>query len=241
MREFPSKPQGEVSDETALQALDPRSLPNLCPPVVREAILAVPEELASLDDEELAVKTAGKKFTPIDHKLRVAFWKEYARAQDRGEKMQIRNIYTGICSRENFYNNVVKDPARVAHLTREPTDYSIATAVLLNYGTDRLLELLARPAVGPDGKFDHKLAELHIKAYQQVDSRVHGGFLHRVEQKSLNVNIDGKKDAVEAKLTYEEIQKRLAELRAKEIETSPAPAPSEIVVQSITLTEDADE
>lgn len=191
------------------------------PHYAQEAFKRVTDELKYMDERELR---AHVKPNSSVEALRNSFWVEYARVRDRGERMKMSNVYSGICSAEYFINNVFKSPGMTAWVMRPPIDYSRAMQALLIFGTERLKEILEAPVYetkrdrhGMEYKvFNPDTAKVVLKAFEMVDMRLKGAFTQRTELKSLHVHADVKEIA--EKDSMEDIERRLKDLRKREKE-----------------------
>ena len=154
-----------------------------------------------LEKEEWEVKK-GLKITPTLNRLRYSFWNEYYRSVDSNSgRMVQKNIFRGVCSME-VYEKMLRNNAYVAWILCPPSDTVVSLRETLNYGLDRIREILDLPLhklesvkVGKDEfedreVVDEKVANLMLKAVAMVDLRLHGSYVQvaKIEQKTLNVN-----------------------------------------------------
>lgn len=216
-----------MSQENAVdlfERTDEKSVLNLVSPQLQNAFLessrAAPDYFG-LDERDLhdKLRADGKLPSPTDNRLRLAFWLEYDRAQEREEKMTIQNIYAGVCGRTYFYNRYLGNPAKVAWLLTPPTSYDLHLTEALSYGMDRLREMLAISPLGPGGKVNVKLMELQTKIVAMLDVRKHGMATQKVEQKNMNLHVSTTNEQV-AKMavtgTMEQLERRMKELERRE-------------------------
>ncbi len=104
MSDLPALPVGDQPIETSiLDEGNPRSVINLLPPSVRDAVkrasVNVPHLFAM--DEDTFIKTLREKgivFTTTDHMLRSQFWIEYHKARNHGRKMVASVITEDACN-----------------------------------------------------------------------------------------------------------------------------------------------
>ena len=198
---------------------NPRSIINLVPDTVREAILRVPDEYLAMTSEELEgeFKAAGYSPNITDKRMRIAFWLEYDRSQSAtAKRMNMGYVYGGLCSRQYFYERFVKDKRRMAWILISPPDYKIATEEALLHGVDRLREILDMP-IKVGGKIDAKAAAVILETVKFLDTRVKGAVIQKIQQANLNVNVDASERAAgqEAPESMESLTMRLKELEAK--------------------------
>jgi hypothetical protein len=199
---------------------DPRSIINLVPSAVKEALdhhLFEKEELFNTDERELYKYLRANNYqpSPTDNRLRLKFWMEYDRVQERGEgQMQMVNVLAGICSREFFYKTYIKNPQKMAWMLCPPAGYQIKTLEALEFGIDQLRDILDIPHIGSGGKVDVKLAELKAKIVGMLDTRVKGAIV----QKSMNLNVNTSNDEVAKVATAEtmvDLQRQLKDLERR--------------------------
>jgi len=194
---------------------DPLSIINRFPVEYRPYVLAVPDELLCLTEEELQ-----KTIDPSDtlRKLRIAFWGNYDRicsdvtigkeapsttsgedhkgskhiAKAKSKSFYFAEICWGICSPTAFEKIVVHNPAAFAFILTPPPNYDKTMEGLLEKGMARLTEIMDIPIYQTDknGKRlpDVKAAALVLAAIKMVDDRVKGGAIQRLESKQLTVN-----------------------------------------------------
>lgn len=182
---------------------NPRSVINMVPPRVREEMLRIlamfPHYFTETETELYDIL----KPTDLDDRLRVAFWHEYDRAQDRGVKMQMKNVFSLFCSDMTFYKRILISAARFAWIINRPSDYAMSLEASLNHGKNTLDKIIKMSVLGADGKIDKVAANIFLKAYELLDNRVKGGPLQRIEQKTKTMHIkttDTNPDLVEREL-----------------------------------------
>ena len=203
---FPELPssKGTHLDRVIADLENPRSLVNIVPPDMKDAILALPTSYIEMSEDDL------KKMFPdpsaLIEQLRRMFWIEFDRAVEQRTMMNMSNIYPGICSREGF-NKLLKKKENLLWLILPPVEYSHSVEHLLTSGLKRVHEMFTFPLKTREGNFDHKLGELILKATLALDMRVKGGYLQRsmqmtkIESTNTNMNsnslsISVSKDAV---------------------------------------------
>jgi hypothetical protein len=192
---------GQLAGEEPAQPVDlftrtnERSLINLLPPEMQQLVWKAAkdrEDLFKLDERELK-KIA--RPTPTDNRLRLAFWTEYNRVQEQGEKrMFMVNVYAGICTHQNFYGRYLAYEHNVAWLLTPPSNYVAALNEMLVVGQDNLRQVLEVSPVDAQGEVNLKLAELQLKIYLAVELRTKGAVAQRIdtrtESKNFNVNVN---------------------------------------------------
>lgn len=215
------------------EADNPRSLVNLLPAAVSEAVLSVPDDLLELELDQLEKQMSWGRFHQIDKRLRVSFWAEYDRAIQDGNKMHIHNVYQGVCSRMQFYR-VIQDRVRMAFILTPPESYTISVEEALLQGVRRLREILEFPLYDKKGNPNTKVAEVIVKTYAMLDMRVKGAVVQRVEQKNLNVNVNGNQALEQLPETVADLDRELLDLEARAKERATG-IPEDIVIQAVTI------
>lgn len=196
---FPELPRPKAPhlDRVIKDLENPRSLINIVSPDLRDKILALPDALIDLTEEEME-RILPNPSTTVQQ-LRRMFWIEFDRAIEQRTMMNNSNIYPGICTREGFLKLTDRKEC-LAWLLVPPTDYMANTEALLTQGLKRINEMLHFPLKTKEGNFDHKLGELILKATLALDMRVKGGYLQRSMQmtkiESTNTNTNNNNVAV---------------------------------------------
>jgi hypothetical protein len=226
----------EVQDSSAIQAVkdlwqrsEPRSLINIVPNVAAESFISASKEdphLFGHDEEGLhkILKATGAIPSATDNRLRVAFWMEYERAQVAGSQMELRNVYSGVCSKPYFYQTYLNNSAKVAWLTCQISSYEKYADEAITFGLTQLREVLALPHAefhedGSVKKIDTKLIELKAKIIFGLEARRKGAVVQRVEQKNMNLSITATdKQAAQLAMegTMEQLEKRLEDIRKRQ-------------------------
>jgi hypothetical protein len=153
---------------------------------LREAVESVPQELFTLPDSEL--EELGN-INKIDRMLRIQLWEVYGSSMNKNEVVQPRDVFNGICTRQNFYY-LLNIPAKVAYYMRQPPGYLNKLKEAHEIGINKLRdEILRAKVVDADGNMDPKAATVLLKAIEFLDVRVKGAIVHRVETKNLNVDV----------------------------------------------------
>lgn len=213
----------DLSEALELSSEERKSVTEMLPPYVCNAIAEIPENLRLMDDRELRRHV---RPNPTVQALRNSFWIEYARCIDKETKwLSISQIISGICSIEYWAQAVLKSPGLVEWVLRPPISYTRAMEEALYFGVEKVRDILDLPfkstVIGKDGfereVIDTKVAELVLKAFMIIDTRVKGSVIQRSEIKSLNVTASNNelRNAMEAQ-SMEELNKKLKELQKKE-------------------------
>lgn len=173
-------------------------------------------ELFGMSEAEL-LQTLRKRCQdpdPRDHQIRIKLWMEYENSIATGKPMRLEYAYGAFMEVNYFYEKYLTAPQIVAWLLCPPTAYNVKIEEALHAGINQMRELLSLPITRPDGSFNAKIAELQIKVYALLDSRVHGSFKQTIESKSVTMNLSEQSKTKE--LSMEEIDQRLSKLMESE-------------------------
>jgi len=158
--------------------------------VLRECILAVPQEFMLMDIAELRQRV---KPNSNDYYLRANFWKEFQRVTDPGNQgayLSPSKIYKEY-NKATFYE-VIRNTARLAFIIRPIKDYEDELNQMMPVAADRLWELINMPVhkyIFPkkgvcEKVMDHKAAEIVLKTIQMLENRTKGMAVQRIAQKT---------------------------------------------------------
>lgn len=189
---------------------NPRSLINLVPEAVQNAIERLPEEYTNKSEPELLTLYEGRKYAPdpLIYRLRSMFWKEYDRAQCNLTKMNMAHVYMGICSKDYFYV-VLQNKEKVSMIICPPVDYMLAAEEALIFGIEQLRDILATRHTTMSGAIDPKAAAVKVEIVKLFDARVKGAVVQTT--KNLNVNVQAQPKQ-ESAVKPEDLDKRIQEL-----------------------------
>jgi hypothetical protein len=199
---------------------DSRSVLRLAPDTIRRRMAEMPDDVREMTEPELRKIISP---TPQDRQIRLAFWNEYNRVQERYlPKMETIPIIQGIVSEDFFYNKYLSNPHRVAWVLQPPSSYTVRLQDMLHFGMEQLLETLAVPHI-VGGKVNTKLLELKLKITAMADMRLNGAVTQKlqIEQKSMNYNVHARNTAAELQgavehMNMDQLEKRIEVLRKKE-------------------------
>lgn len=207
----------------AFNRSEPGALINHVPNQIQEAMIECQRKepaLFGLDERDLfkTLRGANRSPSPTDNRIRLAFWLEHDNALSQGRDFNTSYVYAGVCSRQFFYLMYLTNPARVAWMTTPPVSYEIKLAEGLDYGLDRLREVLEMDNA-PGGKPNIKLIEIQAKIVAMFDMRMKGGITQRTENKNLQLSISTTdKKVAQAALgnSMEALEARIKELDRRE-------------------------
>lgn len=170
-------------------------------------------------------------------RARIAFWEEYERAAKAHEKMELRHLYTGVCRAQVWWQLFQLYPAFPAWIVTPLAGYLLTRKELEYLGEERMLEIMSAPSTGPDGRVDARLAKVQFEIYQDLQDRIHGPVIQKVqsEQKNLNVNVntEGSPEQVQLITNPDELARRLEEVRKKREALSAIHTPVQIDQQRL--------
>lgn len=216
--------------------LNPRSVVSLTSDIpsfqlALKKLLTEKPELLDLDYQEISQK-ANPTFTLC--RLRLSFWNEYENAIQNNRKMHIAKVMAGVCTENVFRKKVLADHIKLAFLLSPPKDYVITIKESLDAGLDNLRAIVSAKVLNEDGTLDTKAADVVLKAIALLDMRVKGAVVQRIDQRSLNVNVN--RDVTPASdkpQSLEELERELERVKqklVKDVSHARLPsAPEEIV------------
>lgn len=200
-----------------------RSLINIVPDEIRAAMLRLK---ASKEDLFLRTESQLKAHCRPDalmNRMRLSFWDEYGRAQDRRARMIMSQVVKVNCSKEYFYTKFLPDDKCVAWMIAPPQDLFLIQREMLELGLDAQREILLMPVkqhrkilkIGKSGKaheveqefIDHKLIDTQMKIIDSLKLRVWGSVTQKFQHANLNVNMNAPKDSLPADISMDELLK----------------------------------
>ncbi len=222
-------PELESREVVLLDRSDPRALINLVPNSMVEAMEKLafehPEYLnqdeRTLLDLFRAQVAEGRirdglvRVNATDKRLRISFWIEYDRAQAGKRVMGMSNVFSGVCTRMYFDNEVLHRPGKLAWILTPPVAYTNVMEEALVFGVEKLRDILDIDLKDAKGQVNVKAGELLLKTIQFLDARVKGAIVQKVDTRSLVVtgNLDKPKDS--EPMTLEDVQRQLQQLEIK--------------------------
>jgi len=191
---------------------NPSSFYNKVSPRFQEALDGIPDEYLVKDESELVEEIRPNQTVNC---LRFRLWEEYNKAMDRKKSdVRIAAICRGICATNYFYKAVLRNKKVLAYLLVPPKDYEDAANEALMLGLTQVRRILHFPLWDKDGKPDSKVARLQLDVVKMLDNRLRGAPTQRIEQKTLQANVDISEIAQE--LTMKDIEAKLRKLRGEE-------------------------
>jgi hypothetical protein len=226
---------------------------NMLPAFMQEKVALLPATLFELSESELKDRLFGDEAPSQVHQLlRQGFWDEYDRCQrHKIHMLDAYRIIHGVCSLGYFTNRFLAEPENMAWLIVAPTDYIKQMKEILQMGTSQFREIVAMPNTNMDGSPNTKLMDIKFKIIQHVDMRLKGAIIQRIDQRNINVNVDGESAAGQAavadaarpvgELSMVEVDAKLKALEQKSLALS-APVRLDVdLMKTPTVMLDADE
>lgn len=165
---------------TIFDTKNPRSLINIVWADMRKsmhALLDTQPELLKLTERKLEKMVEPD---PMLSRLRLRFWDEYARAQDRAKRMFLEEVCRGVCSTDSWERHISMDLPKIAWIILPPASYVTTMEELLYKGLDRMREVLDFPLKDAKGTPNTKLISEVVKIVQMLDQRVKGAIIQKV-------------------------------------------------------------
>lgn len=226
---------------------------NMLPAFMQEKVALLPATMFDLSEQELADRLFGDDVPSQVHQLlRQGFWDEYDRCQrHKLRTMDTYRIIHGVCSLGYFTNRFLGNNDNVAWLIVAPTDYLKQMKEILQMGSAQFREIVGMSNFNQDGSPNTKLMDVKFKIIQHIDMRVKGAIIQRIDQRNVNVNLDGNSEAGQmaaadiarpvGELSMSEVDDKLRALEKKSLALS-APARIEVDMMKPPMTTlDADE
>lgn len=174
---------------------------SLLSPKVQTAILNISNELLMMNEEELE-----QRFRPsnLDFMLRRRLWEKFREAGALSlPNIPNIEIYRGICTDQNFYDRVLKNPEKLAWLIHPVQDPDEMLKEAYEFSLKKVREILRMPV-------DSKSAPAILKAAEFLTNRVKGPVVQRIDSRNVNVTVDSDRP-----LSNDEIKNKLLELQEK--------------------------
>lgn len=237
----PRSPGSRVTVFDLWDERNPRAIVNIVPPKISELLRAAylkEPGLFGLGEREtkLQLRTREESPTVSDNRIRLNFWLEYESAQHHLKPMTVAAIIRGLCS-TGYLEKYLTNPGHVAWMLTPPASYEVVVEEALQYGMEKMRDVLEMDEMLPNGQPNLKLIEIKAKIVTMLDVRLKGLPTQRVEQRSLTYNLnEASRDAgasAEA-ASMAQLQERLKELERRERRAlnlpdppkDPAPAPA---------------
>lgn len=174
------------------------------------AVADLPPEYHLKNEQELG--TLFRK-TPMDYAIKKQLWLKFYETEKLGAfRLKMVDVYGGICTLQHFYQDLVKNPARVAWLISPPIDHQAIIEEAYHFAFTKVRDgILNMPVT-------EKSAPTILKVFQILADRHLGPIVQK--NLNLNANVDPNKPPTEP-IDPHAIEAKLNELKSKLL--SPAP------------------
>lgn len=157
----------------------------------------------------------GAQPTPLDNRLRLAFWHEYDASCLAGRHMNLSNICAGLMSLTYFSTKYLNHAEKAAWMLLPPVKYDVLVTESLHHGLNKLRDLLDISIYNPKtGMPDPRLIDCKIKIVAMLDMRMKGAFV----EKRLNVNIQKNINEELTKINMEDLEEQIRKLEGQSSE-----------------------
>lgn len=226
-----------LTERSIIDRSNPRAVINLVPQSLALTISDIPEEYLEMSEAELYNELfhAEDSARPLLNRLRIAFWLEYEKAQAMNRKINMTNVYASCCTLQ-IWTRILRDKIKLAWILLPPADYVVAMQELLTLGVDQMREILTAPVKLPSGRIDTRLADVKVKLLQYIDQRVKGAIIQRVDNRNVNVNVDGK-DVIASRPDLDDINRQIEEMQRQLSAPKGTLAPNHEPLQLVDKTE----
>lgn len=181
---------------------------------LQEAYKRIPSSL--LECTETTLRTAYRPGATYET-IRVFFWDLIERAVRENRQIQERELYTSIMTQAH-YKNMCANVQLLAFILVPRVPYDVKVQQLLDRSLEKVEEILSINIRGDNGEIDPKRANLVMAAFKMLDMRKHGGYIQRIEEKSMTLH-GSVKDAQAAshveKKSMAELDARIKQLEAE--------------------------
>lgn len=218
------KEQNQIIKLSHLDPENARSLYNIAPDVVREALIQTPKEVLTLSEEELIEKLDPSYEMSL---LRFKFFEEYLSAQTHLRKMSLKNILSGTTTKQYLIQTLLISPEAVAFIVLPPKDYHLMISESMVLGYKKLREVLNMPLYDKQGKPNTAVANTILKTVQILENRVFGPQTQKLDVRQVTQTLAPKissipnlanKDQKELNTTTQEVDPSLQEMDLETIE-----------------------
>lgn len=170
-----------------------------------ETVLSSPKDILAMSEQELE-----QNFTPTttDFIIRRNIHIKAKQVMDGTlpDKLEPKDVYKDVCTKQNFYRNITNH-YRLAWYLIPIQDYSEMIEDSFFYGLKKVREILNMPVT-------EKSAPHIMKALEFFANRHLGPVVQKIEQKSMNMNVN-KTISEREVIDPEEMMQKFAELKSK--------------------------
>lgn len=176
------------------------------------AVAELPEEYHLKDERELAHLF---RQTPLDYAMKKQLWTKFYETEKTGVmRLKMVDIYGGVCTDQYFYNELIRNPARVAWLITPPVDTSAIIEEAYHFAFSKVRDgILNMPIT-------EKSAPTILKAFQMLADRHLGPVIQKIQSQNLNVEVDATRNQ-QGPIDPQAIEDKLNELKTKLLSSRP--------------------
>lgn len=201
--------------EKEIDIVGKTSLYKIFTPRLIELISAVPQELWDIDESEAFVHA---RPTTTQMALKKKLWKAIDECEPSGKVIDVKSVYSGICSAPAFYK-FFSVPYKAVWFLKPYKEYTDHVTGLVDLARERYLDLLSMDITVPrriknkDGEMETvrvvcpKTAFVLLNTIKQLEDRVHG----KPIEKQINVHTSDKDSKIDA-FDINKINERLREV-----------------------------
>lgn len=183
------------------------NLVSFLPKPLSERILKISKEAYEIQEvNELKKKAKANERLEL---LRESFWNEYEKAIVQDRVISSGNIYEGICNRY-IWHSVIKDDFKLMYIITPTAKYESRIKVILKEKAVPVLnQILDAPMFDCKGDMNINLAALKVRVIKQLEDRIKGNPVQRIENKEFKLSASVSSD------NMEDLKKRMEELDAQ--------------------------
>lgn len=202
------QPELDILDES-----NPHSLVNLLPGKMAESLKSISPEILGMTDTDLK-RLGSIKLT--EERLRHAFWMEYNFASLGKRRINMPNVYNGVCRKEYWWQIILTNKYKMAYIFLPPPNYRVQLSELLTVGLEQMRDILLADHMITDNHgnqmVDARLAGVKAKIVESLHNRVHGATVQKIqtENKTLNVGV-----TIDGTETLEDVDRKIREAEEK--------------------------
>ena len=188
------RPDEEVLEEGGFTFDVDRHFLKLLPRFVQDRVSSIPHHWWDFSEAEIIQKTWPEHLSPDETaaRLRISLWDEYDRCfRFKLTSIDLAKCLRGICTIGYFRSRMLADSGKVVFLCTPPPVYENTVRVLHQKGLSELEKILQLPVFLPDGTADAKIADVKRRIYESLDMRIKGAVVQRIDQRNMNINIEG--------------------------------------------------
>lgn len=196
----------QVKSKDIYGSISPVEIIDLLDGKFKEAFVTLPDEVMSLSETDLEKKF---KATDVDFMLRKKFQELVVQCKTvEGSHIGAIDVYDEICSKQYFFTQIITNKYRIAWLLCPIKSFHSMLEDCLYFTIKKVRDEVLTMPVTP------QTAGHIMKALEYFTNRVIGPVVQRVENKNMNVTVDGTK-IVQDSINPENLMQQYADVKAK--------------------------